>query len=1134
MPLSSEKWNRVYDAFHRAMQLPKAERLKFTREVFDGDRIEVEHLHRLLQLAENESEGRLAGPAAVTVRQLIVDSKDAPVANDSQETILPRSEIGAYRIVTHLGTGGMGEVYLAERKEDFDQQVALKLLRSDRKANRTVFRRFELERELLSQLRHENIAQLLDGGKTSSGIPYFAMEYVDGKPITSYCRDHRLSLHDRIRLFQSVCRAVAHAHHFGVVHRDLKPANILVTPSGVPKLLDFGIARLTEDEAFRRDMTITDGNQTPFTPAYASPEQFKGEPTQVASDIYSLGVVLYELLTGVRPFDTENLSAHEIARLVCEHEPTKPSSAVSRVHETQRATLAEPSSRLKRRLLGDLDQIVLKMLRSNYLDRYSSVEAVHSDLHNYFEGHPVIARRGTTRYFLGKFLRRNAVFVSAAVLVMMAVVGGLIATSVALHRANEFAVENRELLYRAELANAQTAISEGQLASAFQILSRHIPNGHSTDLRGFEWYHLWRQCIEQVDSFRFPDIGGEILSLRGDPPELICTSASNIPRVTWSKLSFQSGVPSKSDFIDFEKKGRFQHHVYWEEVPGIACAFDAGLAAHFQTEPMTTLALADIETGEVLDTLDYGQFAMTDRSMRPGPIAFSPDATLVACRLEGGVVLIFRVSEDRKLEFVHRIDQDSKGGWQITFSPDGSRFAATSNDQTIRIWDTDRFEELLCIRHPGLPYCMCWTPDGTRLISGAESDGIKIWDTASGVLIESHLEGTSVQAISISPNGQYLAVGGKDRIVRLLDLSNLSLARTFLGHNGFVESLAFTADNDWLVSGDDSEEVRLWRVPTEDSATEGSVLTHRSWQGHNDWISDIAFHPNRNIFVTSGHDRRVHVWDGRDGRRIDSFVFDTELGKLAFSPDGKELAIGAAQRASFVWDFDGKKPIVSLEWSMEPAFHASGDWLAEFDPDLRIVHYPSLTDLSVTPRTFPGDAKLAWANRNLMIAFSERNGRVRIGRIQDSHVDWQEVLAPSTNRFESCTFSPDDGLLVLGDFNGTIHWYDMRRSKIVGRASAHLGSTVVTFSPDGCRLATAGRDGTVKLWDASTRRLRLTLKASPAGVKCIDFSPDGQNLVAGAHDGQVILWRAATAAEFENSLENVHKEYTYSDNMAMP
>ena len=187
----------------------------------------------------------------------------------------------------------------------------------------------------------------------------------------------------------------------------------------------------------------------------------------------------------------------------------------------------------------------------------------------------------------------------------------------------------------------------------------------------------------------------------------------------------------------------------------------------------------------------------------------------------------------------------------------------------------------MCVTHPGIPYCICWAPNGRRLISGAESDGIKVWDAANGDLIESHLDGISVQALSISPDGQYLAVGGKDRIVRLIRLSDFSIATAFSGHNGFAESLAFTPDSDWLASGDDHDELRLWSVPKKETQEERSITAHRSWQGPEDWITKVAFHPKRNIFAMAGHEGRVHVWDGRDGRLIDTYEFDSMLTAAA-------------------------------------------------------------------------------------------------------------------------------------------------------------------------------------------------------------------------------------------------------------
>jgi tetratricopeptide (TPR) repeat protein len=311
----------------------------------------------------------------------------------------PPSAIGPYRILREIGRGGMGLVYLGERADgQYRKQVAIKLITSGRR-DLGLDGRFRRERQILAQFEHAGIARLVDGGATAEGQPYFVMEYVQGLPLLEYCETHSLSIPQRIELFLSICEAVAHAHQHLVVHRDLKPGNILVTEEGSPKLLDFGLARVLDAG---NDDQITQAFPM-MTPAYASPEQVRGEPHTVSGDVYSLGVVLYELLSARRPYDVPSGSLAEIVRTVCEQEPRRLSQAVS-------------DERLQKRLRGDLDTIAAKALEKDPRRRYATVDELASDLRRYLDGRPVLARPATFAYRAGKMLKRHRIAIPAGAL----------------------------------------------------------------------------------------------------------------------------------------------------------------------------------------------------------------------------------------------------------------------------------------------------------------------------------------------------------------------------------------------------------------------------------------------------------------------------------------------------------------------------------------------------------------------------------------------------------------------------------------------------------------------------------------------------------------------------------------------
>ncbi len=342
-----------------------------------------------------------------------------------QDTI---TNAGPYRLAETIGEGGMGRVYLAHRDDDsYRKEVAIKILRPGRESGE-LLRRFQRERQILANLEHPYIAKLLDGGSTEDGRPYLVMEYVRGLSIDTFCRRHRLNIEQRLALILKVCEAIQFAHQNLVVHRDLKPSNILVTSDGTPKLLDFGIAKILRPESFPQTVIPTRTGIMPMTPEYASPEQVRAEAVTTAADVYALGILLYELLTGHRPYSIDGGSLESIVDAVCRQEPSKPSTVVLKTEpprndDDPRGADLDDTSVLSRRLAGDLDAIVLQALRKEPSERYASVAQLGEDIERHINGLPVEARRGTFVYLATKFVRRYRVAVAVTVSVFVLLIG---------------------------------------------------------------------------------------------------------------------------------------------------------------------------------------------------------------------------------------------------------------------------------------------------------------------------------------------------------------------------------------------------------------------------------------------------------------------------------------------------------------------------------------------------------------------------------------------------------------------------------------------------------------------------------------------------------------------------------------
>ncbi len=497
------RWSEVKERLLAALEMEPARQAAYLEELEASDPELRHEVESLLKSHDQAGDDFLDSP----------ETEPGEPETDSHHSTMIGRRIGSYQIIEGIGAGGMGEVYRAARAdEQYRKQVAIKLVRSGADSA-FVIGRIKKERQILASLDHPHIARLLDGGTTEDGVPYFVMELIEGRPIDEYCDAGNLSITQRLALFRQVCSAVQYAHQFLIVHRDIKPSNILVTAEGAPKLLDFGIAKILEEGSESRSPEATQTAFAALTPGYASPEQVLGMPVTTASDVYSLGVVLYELLTGRRPYRLPSRAPQEIARAVCETEPEKPSTAVTRALRAEAdsagafATAAEISAvregspeKLKKRLAGDLDNIVLMALRKEPMRRYASVEQFRQDIERHLEHLPVLARKATLAYRAQKFAARYKTAVAAAILVALSLITGLV---IALREAR---------IARAERARAERRFNDVRNLSntlLFRIDDSIKDLPGSTEAR-----HLLISSAQQYLDSLSTEAGGDVSLLR--------------------------------------------------------------------------------------------------------------------------------------------------------------------------------------------------------------------------------------------------------------------------------------------------------------------------------------------------------------------------------------------------------------------------------------------------------------------------------------------------------------------------------------------------------------------------------------------------------------------------------------------
>jgi eukaryotic-like serine/threonine-protein kinase len=416
--MTPDRWKQIEHIFFKAVELPQDKRPAFLLAECGQD---SELFHEVESLLQQEDQ---TGAMLKTIISHAADS-----FSQQEPGNLKGKRFGAYLLTELVGQGGMAEVYKAVRDDDqYQKQVAIKLIHHNKFS--FLISRFWHERQILANLEHSNIARFLEGGTSSDGIPYLVMEFIEGEPITTYCDKNNLTIRQRLDLFRIVCNAVQYAHRNLVIHRDLKPSNILVTTDGVPKLLDFGIAKLLNPDLITESPTATVTSLRMMTPEYASPEQVLGQQVTTATDVYSLGAVLYELLTKERAHQLNTHSFAEIENVICKKDPELPSLAVKRIQSSDSEEKVNAKKRLSREFVHELDNIVLKAMEKDPQRRYNTAAQFGEDVARYLDGLPILARTSTLSYRAAKFVRRHRTAVAISIIVVLLLAGFAVAMTI--------------------------------------------------------------------------------------------------------------------------------------------------------------------------------------------------------------------------------------------------------------------------------------------------------------------------------------------------------------------------------------------------------------------------------------------------------------------------------------------------------------------------------------------------------------------------------------------------------------------------------------------------------------------------------------------------------------------------------
>jgi WD40 repeat protein/serine/threonine protein kinase len=1098
---------------------PGAERRAFLDEACGGDDDLRRRIERLLD-ADRLTSGILdrglnarASPGAVL---------DSPVAEALDD------RIGPYRLLQLIGEGGMGAVYMAEQKEPVRRRVALKVIKPGMDS-RQVIARFEAERQALALMDHQNIARVLDAGTTAGGRPYFVMELVHGVPITQFCDDRAMTPRQRLELLVPVCQAIQHAHQKGIIHRDVKPSNVLVTmydDKPVPKVIDFGVAKATEQPLTDRTL-FTQFGALVGTFEYMSPEQAEMNALGVdtRSDIYSLGVLLYELLTGTTPLGRERLrqaALGELVRLIKEEEAPRPSARLSSSNDLRRIAAARSTdpARLSGMLRGELDWIVMKCLEKNRVRRYESASGLALDIQRYLADEPVEACPPAAGYRLRKLARKYRRPLRVAVGFVLVLVAGVVvstAQAIRLARLNE---EMRRTSYVEAMNVARVAWDENNPGLTLELLDQHRPRAGAADLRGFEWYYLDR--LARGGQLRFNAHAGGVTSVAFTPDgkRLISSGLTQLPRSLFTPKGTAGDVKLWDAATGRPLPLALDDRA--DRVATVALSADGNrLAATCRDR---TVLVWDLATGGLV-TLEgpAGRTALN--------VGFSPDGKrLLAIYRPGapgsmagsGLLLVWDLASRKPVLTCDQLRPRVRGG---SFSPDGKQLVVSSSSPpAFNVYDAETGRETFSHQGPEeVMYVMSarFSPNGKRL-AASDDHAIRIWDLATHeVVMVCPCESPGFDPV-YSPDGRLVARGGIDGIVELWDTATGRKVQTLKGHGGSVRDLAFSPDGARLATGGADGTVRVWDIgrPREAASLAGPESGSRS-------VIPALSPDGRSLLAieTRGPVRtRVELWDTATlHMRGDPIEIPRWCLAREWSADGARVYLADEGKTVHVIESASWKAVRTFTVDAEPDAYTTS-----LSPDERwYVHSGRGGAIRVRDaqtgaeaRTIPGFADeiqaLQISPDSVRLLGADISGNLKLWDIATGREIASTTLAGLF--VNSVRFSRDGALVAVvgnrfGLMTGEVHVLDGHSARATWSLRGHsLNVAAVDFSPDGRRLATASADRTVRIWDLGTGREILKLSGGP-NVNTLRFVPDGSRLIGASTDRSIRVWDALPLPE---------------------